>query len=183
MPRKVHSKLGLVKVYLRIRKPKSQLCSTGLKRWMYHHYFAIMMTLMSLNWEIKGQLECSSKQHGILSSVHLVWRKSTMEPVHAYFNLNDSQGIFSFLIPALPGMQYGSLLLAIVFVAELVGIYMLVFFRCGASIAWQSGSITLVGAALTWAVVVTAIVYSIAHISSSHINPAASSRSGDGNSF
>ncbi|KAK8951658.1 Aquaporin NIP1-1 [Platanthera zijinensis] len=60
------------------------------------------------------------------------------------------------------------------FVAELVGTFMLVFFGCGAGIVWKSGNINLVGAALTWAAVVTAIVYSIAHISGSHINPSAS---------
>lgn len=39
--------------------------------WIYHHYFAMMMTLVSLTWEIKGQPDCSSKQKGV--KLFLVW--------------------------------------------------------------------------------------------------------------
>ena len=31
-------------------------------RWIYHHYLAMLMALVSLTWEIKGQPDCSSKQ-------------------------------------------------------------------------------------------------------------------------
>jgi len=31
-------------------------------RWIYHHYLAMVMALISLTWEIKGQPDCSSKQ-------------------------------------------------------------------------------------------------------------------------
>ena len=31
-------------------------------RWIYHHYCAMLMALISLTWEIKGQPDCASKQ-------------------------------------------------------------------------------------------------------------------------
>lgn len=31
-------------------------------RWIYHHYCAMVMALMSLTWEIKGQPDCAMKQ-------------------------------------------------------------------------------------------------------------------------
>lgn len=31
-------------------------------RWIYHHYCAMVMALMSLTWEIKGQPDCATKQ-------------------------------------------------------------------------------------------------------------------------
>ncbi|XP_073012292.1 uncharacterized protein [Typha latifolia] len=30
--------------------------------WIYHHYFAMLMALVSLTWEIKGQPDCPNKQ-------------------------------------------------------------------------------------------------------------------------
>ncbi|XP_066329023.1 uncharacterized protein [Miscanthus floridulus] len=33
--------------------------------WIYHHYLATLMALISLTWEIKGQPDCSSKQRGV----------------------------------------------------------------------------------------------------------------------
>ncbi|CAL4890542.1 unnamed protein product [Urochloa decumbens] len=33
--------------------------------WIYHHYLAMLMALISLTWEIKGQPDCSSKQRGV----------------------------------------------------------------------------------------------------------------------
>ena len=33
--------------------------------WIYHHYLAMLMALVSLTWEIKGQPDCSSKQRGV----------------------------------------------------------------------------------------------------------------------
>ncbi|XP_062074765.1 uncharacterized protein LOC133778761 [Humulus lupulus] len=33
--------------------------------WIYHHYCAMLMALVSLTWEIKGQPNCSQKQRGV----------------------------------------------------------------------------------------------------------------------
>lgn len=33
--------------------------------WIYHHYCAIIMALVSLTWEIKGQPNCTQKQRGV----------------------------------------------------------------------------------------------------------------------
>ncbi|KAJ1692794.1 hypothetical protein LUZ63_009492 [Rhynchospora breviuscula] len=33
--------------------------------WIYHHYCAMLMALMSLTWEIKGQPDCATKQRGV----------------------------------------------------------------------------------------------------------------------
>ncbi|KAF8752742.1 hypothetical protein HU200_011860 [Digitaria exilis] len=33
--------------------------------WIYHHYLAMVMALISLTWEIKGQPDCSNKQRGV----------------------------------------------------------------------------------------------------------------------
>ncbi|KAI3904492.1 hypothetical protein MKW98_014672 [Papaver atlanticum] len=33
--------------------------------WIYHHYCAMVMALVSLTWEIKGQPDCSQKQRGV----------------------------------------------------------------------------------------------------------------------
>ncbi|PON93047.1 TMPIT-like [Trema orientale] len=33
--------------------------------WIYHHYCALVMALVSLTWEIKGQPNCSQKQRGV----------------------------------------------------------------------------------------------------------------------
>ncbi|KAL6848490.1 hypothetical protein ACP4OV_021784 [Aristida adscensionis] len=33
--------------------------------WIYHHYLAMLMALVSLTWEIKGQPDCSSNQKGV----------------------------------------------------------------------------------------------------------------------
>ncbi|OVA09442.1 TMPIT-like [Macleaya cordata] len=33
--------------------------------WIYHHYCAMMMALVSLTWEIKGQPDCAHKQRGV----------------------------------------------------------------------------------------------------------------------
>ncbi|KAJ0966935.1 hypothetical protein J5N97_023852 [Dioscorea zingiberensis] len=39
--------------------------------WIYHHYCAMAMALVSLTWEIKGQPDCAYKQRGIV--LFLVW--------------------------------------------------------------------------------------------------------------
>ncbi|CAN0840751.1 Transmembrane protein 120 homolog [Linum grandiflorum] len=33
--------------------------------WIYHHYCAMIMALVSLTWEIKGQPNCAQKQRGV----------------------------------------------------------------------------------------------------------------------
>lgn len=33
--------------------------------WIYHHYCAMVMALVSLTWEIKGQPDCAQKQRGV----------------------------------------------------------------------------------------------------------------------
>ncbi|XP_058105182.1 uncharacterized protein LOC131248753 isoform X1 [Magnolia sinica] len=33
--------------------------------WIYHHYCAMLMALVSLTWEIKGQPDCAHKQRGV----------------------------------------------------------------------------------------------------------------------
>lgn len=40
-------------------------------RWMCHHYCAMLMSLISLTWEIKGQPDCSRKQRGV--ELFLCW--------------------------------------------------------------------------------------------------------------
>ncbi|CAM8986691.1 hypothetical protein QQ045_007447 [Rhodiola kirilowii] len=39
--------------------------------WICHHYCAMVMALVSLTWEIKGQPDCSEKQRGV--QLFLVW--------------------------------------------------------------------------------------------------------------
>ncbi|KAK9697268.1 hypothetical protein RND81_08G025900 [Saponaria officinalis] len=39
--------------------------------WIYHHYCAMLMALVSLTWEIRGQPDCSQKQKGV--QLFLIW--------------------------------------------------------------------------------------------------------------
>ncbi|XP_020240935.1 transmembrane protein 120 homolog, partial [Asparagus officinalis] len=39
--------------------------------WIFHHYCAMLMALVSLTWEIKGQPDCANKQKGV--ELFLVW--------------------------------------------------------------------------------------------------------------
>ncbi|KAJ0968844.1 hypothetical protein J5N97_021721 [Dioscorea zingiberensis] len=39
--------------------------------WIYHHYCAMLMALVSLTWEIKGQPDCTQKQRGV--QLFLAW--------------------------------------------------------------------------------------------------------------
>ncbi|KAL8148502.1 hypothetical protein AgCh_005753 [Apium graveolens] len=39
--------------------------------WIYHHYFAMAMALISMTWEIEKQPECSQKQKGV--QLFLYW--------------------------------------------------------------------------------------------------------------
>ncbi|XP_019090671.1 PREDICTED: transmembrane protein 120 homolog isoform X2 [Camelina sativa] len=45
--------------------------------WLYHHYCAMLMALVSLTWEIKGQPNCVQKQRG----VHLFLQWAMMQGV------------------------------------------------------------------------------------------------------
>ncbi|XP_077233452.1 uncharacterized protein LOC143875731 [Tasmannia lanceolata] len=45
--------------------------------WIYHHYCAMLMALISLTWEIKGQPDCALKQKG----VHLFLQWAIMQGV------------------------------------------------------------------------------------------------------
>ncbi|XP_010542215.1 PREDICTED: transmembrane protein 120 homolog [Tarenaya hassleriana] len=45
--------------------------------WIYHHYFSMIMTIVSLTWEIKGQPNCAQKQRG----VHLFLQWAMMQGV------------------------------------------------------------------------------------------------------
>ncbi|XP_057538414.1 uncharacterized protein LOC130815906 isoform X2 [Amaranthus tricolor] len=38
--------------------------------WIYHHYSAMVMALVSLTWEIKGQPDCAQKQRGVKLFLH-----------------------------------------------------------------------------------------------------------------
>ena len=59
-------------------------------------------------------------------------------------------------------------------VAEFIGTFILVFAGVGSIVAEKSfhGGLGLVGIALTWGLVVMAMVYTFGHISGTHINPA-----------
>ncbi|KAK9705478.1 hypothetical protein RND81_07G060200 [Saponaria officinalis] len=39
--------------------------------WIYHHYCAMVMAIVSLTWEIRGQPDCSKKQKGV--KLFLIW--------------------------------------------------------------------------------------------------------------
>jgi MIP family channel proteins len=61
-----------------------------------------------------------------------------------------------------------------VYLAELVGTFTLVFAGCGAIIidSVSRGQITHVGVAITFGLVIGAMIYAIGHISGAHFNPA-----------
>ncbi|KAL2343252.1 hypothetical protein Fmac_004537 [Flemingia macrophylla] len=59
-------------------------------------------------------------------------------------------------------------------VAEAVGTYLLIFAGCASVVVNKNnnGIVTLPGVAITWGLTVTALVYSVGHISGGHFNPA-----------
>ncbi|MDB9754847.1 MIP family channel protein [Winogradskyella sp.] len=58
--------------------------------------------------------------------------------------------------------------------AELLGTFIMVFCGCGAMTVNEitGGAITHVGVAITWGLVVMAMIYAFGHISGAHLNPA-----------
>ena len=59
-------------------------------------------------------------------------------------------------------------------IAELIGTFTMVFCGCGAMTVNEitGGSITHVGVAITWGLVVMAMIYAFGEISGAHFNPA-----------
>jgi hypothetical protein len=48
---------------LALRENILRVNGSDIRRWwIYHHYCAMVMALMSLTWEIKGQPDCATKQ-------------------------------------------------------------------------------------------------------------------------
>jgi len=60
------------------------------------------------------------------------------------------------------------------YIIELLGTFFLVFVGCGAMIinTHSGGSITHVGVAMSWGLIVMVLIYSIGDISGAHLNPA-----------
>jgi hypothetical protein len=51
---------------LALRENILRVNGSDIRRWwIYHHYCAMVMALMSLTWEIKGQPDCATKQKGV----------------------------------------------------------------------------------------------------------------------
>jgi aquaporin NIP len=62
------------------------------------------------------------------------------------------------------------------YIAELTGTFIMVFCGTGAMIADQqsSGAVTHVGVAITWGLIVMAMIYALGDVSGAHMNPAVS---------
>jgi len=58
-------------------------------------------------------------------------------------------------------------------IAEVIGTYFVVFAGCG-SVAVNKiyGSVTFPGICVTWGLIVMVMIYTLAHISGAHFNPA-----------
>ncbi|KAJ0086870.1 hypothetical protein Patl1_08531 [Pistacia atlantica] len=57
-------------------------------------------------------------------------------------------------------------------VAELMGTYILIFAGCGSALVNKIQSLTIVGIALVWGLVLMAMIYTLGHVSGAHFNPA-----------
>ncbi|CAL5414920.1 unnamed protein product [Camellia sinensis] len=57
-------------------------------------------------------------------------------------------------------------------VAELMGTYILVFIGCGAALVNREKTLTIVGIAMLWGLVLMVVIYTLGHISGAHVNPA-----------
>lgn len=53
-------------------------------RWMCHHYCAMLMSLISLTWEIKGQPDCSRKQVCNFFSFHYILYIMNVHNLYTY---------------------------------------------------------------------------------------------------
>ncbi|CAK9154264.1 unnamed protein product [Ilex paraguariensis] len=57
-------------------------------------------------------------------------------------------------------------------VAELIGTYILIFAGCGAALVDRERTLTTVGIAMVWGLVLMALIYAVGHVSGAHFNPA-----------
>lgn len=58
-------------------------------------------------------------------------------------------------------------------IAELIGTYFIIFAGCGAvAVDKIYGKVTFPGVCVTWGLIVMVMIYSLAHISGAHFNPA-----------
>ncbi|KAL7208284.1 hypothetical protein ACSBR1_030107 [Camellia fascicularis] len=57
-------------------------------------------------------------------------------------------------------------------IAELMGTYILVFIGCGAALVDREKTLTIVGIAMLWGLVLMVVIYTLGHISGAHVNPA-----------
>lgn len=56
--------------------------------------------------------------------------------------------------------------------AEILGTYILIYVGCGAGLVNRVATLGAVGIGVVWGLVVTALVYTLGHISGAHFNPA-----------
>ncbi|KAK4800867.1 hypothetical protein SAY86_021354 [Trapa natans] len=62
--------------------------------WIYHHYCAMVMALVSLTWEIKGQPNCAQKQRGV--QLFLQWA-IMQEKKRAHCSFSEPYTLFQLL--------------------------------------------------------------------------------------
>ncbi|KAF5942539.1 hypothetical protein HYC85_020181 [Camellia sinensis] len=53
-----------------------------------------------------------------------------------------------------------------------MGTYILVFIGCGAALVDREKTLTIVGIAMLWGLVLMVVIYTLGHISGAHVNPA-----------
>ncbi|KAA8528281.1 hypothetical protein F0562_035636 [Nyssa sinensis] len=57
-------------------------------------------------------------------------------------------------------------------IAEIVGTYILIFAGCGAALVDREKTLTIVGIAIVWGLVLMSLIYALGHVSGAHFNPA-----------